>query len=343
MYIFNQSRILVTGGSGTVGKEVVRQLCSNHDPKEVRILDNNEESLFFLSEAYRDDPRVQCFIGDVRDRDRLMSELYGIDIVVHTAALKHVILCERCPWDAVETNILGMQNLIQVSLMRNVKLFLFTSSDKAVNPTNVMGTSKLMGERLITAANAKRIEGQGPIFFSTRFGNVLGSSGSVVPLFHQQIARGGPVTLTDRRMTRFVMSLNDAVSLVLESVALGKGGEVFIPKMPVARILDLAEIMIEKLAPQYGYSKDQIRIVEIGSRPGEKLYEELMSLEETRRAIELSNQFVVVPAFRSVYSEIMYDYPGILSSKVDRPYNSSIEQPLSKEQLADYLVTHHLI
>jgi len=343
MNIFNYKKVLVTGGAGTVGREIVRQLCRFHEPAEVRIIDNNETALFFLDEEYRSDPRVNCFIGDVRDRDKLLSEMQGIDIVIHTAALKHVILCEKSPLDAVETNILGVHNVIQAAKENNAERVIFTSSDKAVNPTNVMGTSKLMGERLITAANAKKFNGEGPVFSSIRFGNVLGSRGSVVQVFREQIARGGPVTLTDRCMTRFIMSLDQAVGLVLGSVELARGGEVFITKMPVIRIEDLAIVMIELLAPRYGYRPQDIDIIEIGAKPGEKLYEELMSEEETRRALELETQFVILPAFRSVYEDINYDYPETLSTRTTRPYNSGMETPMPREQLADFLLTHDLV
>jgi FlaA1/EpsC-like NDP-sugar epimerase len=336
-------KFLITGGAGTVGKELVRQLCLYYNPQEVRVIDNNEPSLFFLEHEYIYNPRVRCYIGDVRDRDKLMFDMQGIDVVIHTAALKHVILCEKSPWDAVETNIMAINNLIHAATTNKVERVLFTSSDKAVNPTNVMGTSKLMGERLITAANAKKYNGKGPIFASTRFGNVLGSAGSVIPIFKKQIASGKPVTLTHREMTRFIMTLEQAVNLVLQGAELAKGGEVFITKMPIARIQDLAEVMIKALAPQYGYTISDIKVEVIGTKPGEKLYEELMSQEETRRAIELKNQFVVLPAFRSVYEEISYEYPNQLSTKVDRPYNSSIEKSMSKIELMDYLDKNGLI
>lgn len=343
MQILRGKKFLITGGAGTVGKELVRQLCLYYNPEEVRVIDNNESSLFFLDQDYNYDPRVRCYIGDVRDRDKLMSDMQGIDVVIHTAALKHVILCEKSPWDAVETNIVGINNLIHAATANKVERVLFTSSDKAVNPTNVMGTSKLMGERLITAANAKKYNGNGPIFASTRFGNVLGSAGSVIPIFKKQIANCGPVTLTHREMTRFIMTLEQAVSLVLQGAELAKGGEVFITKMPIARIQDLAEVMIKALAPQYGYSLKDVEIEIIGTKPGEKLYEELMSQEETRRAIELKNQFVVLPAFRSVYEEINYEYPDQLSTKIDRPYNSSVEKSMSKAELLNYLDVAGLI
>lgn len=336
-----KKRVLITGVCGTVGKELLRQLATRQ-VAEIIGLDNNESELFFLSQEYRDQPHIRLYLGDMRDRDKLMRKMRSIDIVLHSAALKHVILCEQSPRDAVQTNILGTQNVIDAATANNVERVLFTSSDKAVNPTNVMGTSKLMGERLMTAANAYSDQ-NGPIFASTRFGNVLGSRGSVIPLFKRQISQGGPVTLTDARMTRFIMTLEEAVHLVMESVFLAHGGEVFVTKMPILRIEDLAYVMIQELAPANGFDPQQIKVEIIGSKAGEKLYEELMNDEETRRTVELPNYFVVLPAFKSVYEEIEYSYPNITVSGVSRPYNSSVEQAMSPEELCDYLRRHNLL
>jgi FlaA1/EpsC-like NDP-sugar epimerase len=206
-----------------------------------------------------------------------------------------VFLCEESPFAAIHTNILGTQNIIDAAMNAGVERLLLTSSDKAVNPTNVMGTSKLMAERLVTAANA-RARGNDQIFVSTRFGNVLGSRGSVIPLFLHQIRMGGPVTLTSSQMTRFIMTMEEAVNLVMDSLFLARGGEVFVTKMPVIRIRDLAEVMIEELAAEYGYRPSDIRIDVIGPRPGEKMYEELISEEEIQRSIELPKYFVIRPA-----------------------------------------------
>jgi FlaA1/EpsC-like NDP-sugar epimerase len=218
----------------------------------------------------------------------------------------------------------------------------FTSSDKAVNPTSVMGTSKLMGERLMTAANSNQ-HGDKPVFFSTRFGNVLGSRGSVIPIFREQIRQRGPVTLTDPHMTRFIMSIRDAVRLVIESTTIAKGGEVFITKMPVINISVLAKVMIEELASFFGYQPQDIAIRNIGTKPGEKLYEELMNVEETRRAWELDRYFVVHPAFASVYRSNSFAYPGVVSETVDDPYNSSNEKPLTHEKLRVFLRENRLL
>lgn len=334
-------RVLITGICGTVGRELLRQILSR-EPAEVIGLDNDESALFFLMEEYRAHDNVHVYLGDIADRDKLVHKMRDVDIVLHTAAFKHVILCEQSPGDAIRTNILGTENVIYAARVNEVQRVLFTSSDKAVNPTNVMGTSKLMGERLMTAANAYRRNG-GTVFAATRFGNILGSRGSVIPIFKQQISEGGPVTLTDPRMTRFIMTLKVAVRLVMESTFLALGGEVFVTKMPAIRIEDLAHVMVAELAPQYGHDPEDIEVTVIGSKPGEKLYEELMNDEETRRTIELSDYFVVTPAFKSVYREIEYTYPATFNQSIERPYNSAAVEPLSREQLREYLIRHELL
>jgi FlaA1/EpsC-like NDP-sugar epimerase len=335
---FKNKSIFVTGSCGTVGMEIIDQLLGLLDfaPKEVIGIDNNESSLFFQDQKYLNDARASFFVTDIRDEKDLINKMKGVDIVIHAAALKHVILCERSPEQAVQTNINGVQNVISAASVNKVKVVIFTSSDKAVNPTNVMGTTKLMGERLMTAANSNQ-RGEGPIFASTRFGNVLGSSGSVVPIFYNQIIKGGPITLTDKNMTRFVMSVKESVKLVLRSVVEAKGGEVFVTKMPVIRIEDLAVAMIKEV------SSTKIKILEIGVKPGEKLYEELMNGEEVRRAIELEQFFSILPAFRSVYSDINYNYSQVVTKKVVDPYVSEFQKPLTVSEIKKFLHENRLL
>lgn len=344
MEIMKGKRILVTGACGTVGSKLIETLLLNSrmSPDAVVGIDNNESALFFLDEQYGSDSRASFSIADIRDRDKLSRVMKGVDIVFHTAALKHVVICERSPFEAVQTNIHGVQNVIYAAYENGVEKVMFTSSDKAVNPTNVMGTTKLMGERLITAANSNH-DDSSPLFASTRFGNVLGSNGSVIQIFHKQIAKGGPVTLTDSRMTRFVMSVEEAVHLIVDSLSLVRGGEVFITKMPVIRIPDLAEVMIEELGPVYGFDPADIEMNVIGAKPGEKLYEELMSQEETSRALELENYFSVLPAFRGLYKDIDYDYPGLISDNVQDPYVSSQTSVMEKEELRRFLHANCLL
>jgi FlaA1/EpsC-like NDP-sugar epimerase len=334
---WRDKRVLITGVCGTVGRELFEQLLEL-DPAEIVGIDHNESELFFLEQAYQERSNVTLHLCDVRDQANLTVCASGIDVILHTAALKHVDLCERSPSEATQTNIHGVQNVVAAANEVGAERVLFTSSDKAVNPTNVMGTSKLMGERLLTAANArKRADEEGPVFASTRFGNVLGSRGSVIPLFKKQIADGGPVTLTDPRMTRFIMTLEEATRLVVDSVFLAQGGEVFVTKMPAIRIEDLAEVMVEELAPRHGYDPDDVPIDVIGAKPGEKFYEELMNTEETRRTVELPEYFAVLPAFKSIYREIDYDYPDMEQRELDRVYNSSNEPKMGRDELRTYL------
>ena len=314
-----------------------------HDVGELVALDNNESKLFMLEEQFARNAQARFFLADVRDGAKLSRQMRGIDLVFHTAAFKHVLACEKSPFEAVQTNILGVQNLIQAATEQNVGRVIFTSSDKAVNPTNVMGTSKLMGGRLMTAANSNLRQQQGPIFSSTRFGNVLGSSGSVVSVFRDQIRKGGPITLTDPGMTRFVMSIPEAVLLVLDSADYACGGEVFITKMPVIRIVDLARVMIRELAGQFGHDPERIEIKTIGVKPGEKMYEELLNDEETRRTWELESYFVTLPAFKNIYRDIHYEYAGIVSREVKDPYHSGRENPLSEAELTDFLRRNGLL
>ena len=305
-------------------------------------LDNDETETYYLETTYKGDPRFVATCGDVRDQDKLHHVMSDVDIVFHGAALKHVTICERAPFDAVQTNILGVQNIINAALGNSVERVIFMSSDKAVNPTNVMGTSKLMGERLITAANSLRAD-RGTIFSSTRFGNVMGSRGSVVELFQKQIAAGGPVTLTDKKMSRFVMTPAQAVTLILRSAELARGGEVFVTKMPTLLIKDLLEVMVAVLADRYGYAAGEIGVQELGSRPGEKLYEELLNEEETRRTLELEDHYVILPAFRYIYDQISYDYPGVVRSSVEKIYRSDLETAMARGDVRNFLLDHDLI
>lgn len=331
---FTDKIVLVTGACGTVGAELVRQLVASH-AAHIVCIDNNETELFFQAELYRDTAKVSVHLADIRDLESLMLRFRGVDIVLHAAALKHVGLCEDSPNQAVQTNIGGTQNVIDAALANEVERVIFTSSDKAVNPTNVMGTSKLMGERLMSAAAAAHghsptgNNSQKTIFASTRFGNVLGSRGSVVPLFRRQIEAGGPITITDPAMTRFIMTLEDAAGLVLDSVWLATGGEVMVTKMPVVRIEDLAEIMRERL----GAGRD-IEIKQIGAKPGEKMYEELLNDEEVRRTYEYEDFLCAVSAFADLEAP-QYNYlKGAM--RVEKPYNSAIEPALSRAELETF-------
>jgi len=290
--MIEDNNILVTGGAGSVGTILVRRLLQRN-PNTVRIFDQSEPGLAALKKTL-DDDRCRFLAGNVRDKDRVERAVDGIDIVVHTAAMKHVDVCEYNPFEAVQTNIVGLQNLIEAAIDADVDRFIFTSSDKAVHPANTMGTTKLLGEKLVTAANKYR--GSHDIrLASVRFGNVINSSQSVIPVFKEQIAKGGPVTLTDPRMTRFFLTYDDVTSLVVDAMEHTNGGEVFVSKMDALRIEDLAEAMIDVFAPAYGYDPDDIEITETGARVGETFDEEILTKREVSRTIESESLYAVTP------------------------------------------------
>jgi len=295
--IFQDKSILVTGGTGSIGSEIVRKVLQ-YKPNVVRVFDNDEAELFNLEQELRNYPNVRFLVGNVRDKERLQRAVEGIDFLFHAAALKHVPLCEYNPFEAVKTNVLGTQNLIEAAMEEEVDKLITISTDKAVNPVNVMGATKLLAERLTISAN--HYKGARKTAFScVRFGNVLDSRGSVVPLFQTQIEKGGPVTLTDSDMTRFVMSIPRAVYLVFTAAEIAQGGEIFVFKMPALRIGDLVEAMVEELAPQYGYNPESIKVEISGRRAGEKIYEELLTADEAMNASETEDMFIITPAAKN--------------------------------------------
>jgi len=333
-------RIMVTGACGTVGKELVAQLSTRFDIGMLTGLDHNESELAVLEDYYGNHPHIRFLLADIRDSTAMLRVLRNVDVLFHVAGYKHVHVCERSPLEAIQTNVLGVQNVIQAALENGIERLVFTSSDKAVNPTNVMGTSKLMGERLITAAALDQCR-VGAIFLSARFGNVLGSRGSVIPIFCDQIRKGGPLTLTHPGMTRFIMSLADAVRLVIDSIIFGRPGDVFITKMPAIKIADLATVMVREYAPLCGRHAKDIEVKIVGQKPGEKLYEELMNEEETRRSVELERYFVVRPALSSPDADnVGY---GSIQRPVRTPYNSASVAPMSMEELTAFLHRNALL
>ena len=328
--IFKDKNILITGGTGSIGQEIMREVLK-HEPTTVRILDLDETKQFELQEEYGDLENIRFLLGDVRDKERLYRALEDIDIVFHTAALKHVLSCEYNPFEAVKTNVLGIQNLIEAAMDEGVEKVIFTSSDKAVNPTNVMGATKLLAERLIIAGNYYKGRRRTK-FSSVRFGNVLGSRGSVVPLFKKQIENGGPVTITNEAMTRFIMPMKDAVKLLFKAAELTKGAEIFVLKMKTIRITDLADVMIDELA------LNEIKIEIIGNKVGEKLYEELMTEEEAKRALEIEDMFIVLPSHLNSLSPSVSD----LKAEV-KAYTSKEAKHLTKEEIKKLLYKENLI
>jgi FlaA1/EpsC-like NDP-sugar epimerase len=330
-------RVIVTGGAGSVGTELVAQLL-DQPVKLVRVIDNNESGVFRLQEQYSSTSRCEALFCDIRDENELNRAFSGVDICFHAAALKHVPSCEHSPFSAVQTNIIGTQQVIRAALHNRLSHVLITSSDKAVNPTNVMGTSKLMAERLFTAANALSEGSHRCVFSSSRFGNVAGSQGSVVPLFCEQIRRGQDLTLTHPKMSRFVMTLQEAARMLIESMGLTYGGEIFIPKMDVIEVQGLARVMRRLIAPLYGRTAETVRIREIGPRPGEKMWEELNTDEEVRHTYDLGRYLVVVPALRNFYGAPASVYGAGTYKSCEKIYHSANERPMSDADIERFLL-----
>ena len=291
--IFNDKNILVTGGTGSIGSEIVRCVLQ-YNPKVVRILSRDETKQFELEQELGSLENVRFLIGDIRDKERVKRAFEGIDIIFHAAAMKHVPACEYNPFEAVQTNVIGTQNVIDAALDSGVEKVIAISTDKAASPFNTMGVTKLLAEKLTIDAHNYKGDRK-TVFSCVRFGNVMRSRGSVIPLFEKQIQKGGPVTITDPEMTRFMMTIPQAVDLVFKATKLARGGEIFIFKMPIVKLNDLAVTMIKKLAPKYGYKNDNIDIKVIGTRKGEKTHEKLMMEEEVHFAYETDDMFIVIP------------------------------------------------
>jgi len=275
--------ILVTGGTGSFGKKFIQIMQRDFRPKKIIVFSRDELKQHEMRMAGFNQPNMRYFIGDVRDRERLRRAMHGVDIVVHAAALKQVPACEYNPMEAIKTNILGSSNVIEAALDAGVKKVLALSTDKAVNPVNLYGATKLAAEKLFVQSNAYAA-GTATRFSCTRYGNVVGSRGSVVPVFLKQ-RESGKLTITDPRMTRFWLSLEQGVRFVIRCIEQMEGGEVFVPKLPSTKVTDLAKA----IAPEA-----EIEI--IGIRPGEKLHEVLVNEDEARHTVELDDMYVIQPA-----------------------------------------------
>ena len=283
MSIFENSSILITGGTGSFGKAFLSEVLENHNPARVAIFSRDELKQYEMKQTYGDDPRIRFFVGDIRDRDRLEMAMYGVDFVVHAAALKQVDTAEYNPMEFVKTNILGSENVMMASINAGVKKVVALSTDKASSPINLYGATKLTADKLFISGNHYSYA-RGTKFSVVRYGNVMGSRGSVIPLFRELAQKGDALPITDLRMTRFWITLPQAVNFVIESFEVMDGGELYVPRIPSMRVTDLAEA----IAPG-------AELIEIGMRPGEKLHEEMISPDDARRTVRLSDRFVVCP------------------------------------------------
>jgi UDP-N-acetylglucosamine 4,6-dehydratase/5-epimerase len=287
--------VLVTGGTGSFGSRFVARLLAEHEPKAVRVFSRDELKQSEMQRVHADEGRLRYLVGDVRDLSRLIRASRGVDVIVHAAAMKQVPACEYNPFEAVQTNILGAENVVSAAIENDVPLTMALSTDKAVNPVNLYGATKLCQEKIVVQGNAYAADSVAR-FACVRYGNVVGSRGSVIPLFKAQ-AETGVLTITDPQMTRFWITLDQAVDFVLDCMTRMGGGEVFVPKIPSMRVMDIAEA----LAP------DAERRV-IGIRPGEKLHEVLVTEDESRHCIETDNSYVILPEY---WSWPMREHDGV--------------------------------
>jgi len=283
--MLNNKKILIIGGTGSWGQELTKQILEKYNPQQIIIYTRGEHKQVEMARKFNN-PKLKFIIGDIRNKQNLKLASFGVNYIFHLAALKHVPICEKNPEETVRTNIQGTINAVEVAIENNIDKFVLVSTDKAVDPINVYGVSKSMAEKIVINANRKATKTR---FVCVRAGNVLGSNGSVVPLFKEQILKINKITLTDERMTRYLMKLERAISLIFKAVKDSHGGEIFVTKMPSIRIIDLAKVMINSLGTK------ETEIFKIGSRPGEKLHEVLVSRYESNRTVEYGNYFVILP------------------------------------------------
>jgi len=308
--LFNPNTLLITGGTGSFGNAILRRFL-NSDLQEIRILSRDEKKQDDMRKRYNH-PKIKFYIGDVRDYQSVLGAVRGVDYIYHAAALKQVPSCEFHPLEAVKTNVLGTENVLEAAINCGVKRVVVLSTDKAVYPINAMGISKAMMEKV---AVAKSRSSNGTVINVTRYGNVMCSRGSVIPLFTQQIRAGQPITITDPAMTRFMMTLDDAVDLVLYAFEHGQPGEIFVQKAPAATI----EVLAKALTGLLGKPEHEVRV--IGTRHGEKLYEALLSREEMSCAQDLGGYFRVPPDLRDLnYSKFVEQGEPKISEATE--YNS---------------------
>ena len=316
------SSLLITGGTGSLGKALLTHLLMNTKCERIAIYSRDELKQAHLKEQFGNEPRLRWFLGDIRDKDRLKRALHRVDFVVHAAALKQVDTGEYNPMEFIKTNVLGSQNVIEAAIDAGVKKVIALSTDKASSPINLYGATKLTADKLFVAANNYSIS-YGTSFSVVRYGNVMGSRGSVIPFFQKLAREGNPLPLTDIRMTRFWISIQQAVEFVMESFNLMSGGELYVPRIPSMKLIDLAEAI-----------SPGTKITEIGMRPGEKLHEEMISADDSRRTLLLDNRYVVMP----VVAEWGFVQPLGLPIPEGHAYRSDTNDLwMNKEDIAAFL------
>lgn len=326
--MFGNEIIIITGGTGSFGNAVLNKFL-NTDIKEIRIFSRDEKKQDDMRKYYNN-PKIKFYIGDVRDYDSVASVMLGVDYVFHAAALKQVPSCEFFPVQAVKTNILGAENVIKAAITNNAKKLIVLSTDKAVYPINAMGMSKALMEKVMIAY-ARQQPDNGTVLCGTRYGNVMASRGSVIPLFIEQIKLGKPITITDPEMTRYLMSLEEAVELVIYAYKNGAQGDIFVQKSPSCTIQDLAQALIELFE-----AKTEIKI--IGTRHGEKKHETLVNREEMARAIDLPGYYRIPADVRDLNYGIYFE-KGEPKVNILKEYTSENTQRLTIPEIKEKLLT----
>lgn len=317
--MFTNSTILITGGTGSWGTELIRQLLSFY-PKKILVFSRNENSQVLLKRIFDKELKIIDFcIGDIRDKEALNSACKQVDYIFHLAALKHVSICEDQPLEAIKTNVIGTQNVIEASIDNHIKKVIYVSTDKAADPANTYGMTKSLGEKLIIHANERNLRTK---FLCVRGGNVLGSSGSVLPLFINQLELKNQIVITDKRMTRYFVTPQKAIQILLQAAIIGIGGEIFIMHMRACKIVDLAEVLIEH------FGKIDTKIIEIGARQGEKIHEVLIAKNEEPIAQVYNKDLIrIVPASTD---HIKFQLPSVLLNTKD--------QLMTKKEIKELLI-----
>ena len=331
--MFKGKKILITGGTGSLGHALSKRLLES-EADTIRIFSRNENKQVMMESEFKDD-RLRFFLGDVRDLPRLTRAFEDVDIVFHAAALKHVPIIEYNPFEAIKTNVIGSQNVVEACLQQNVETAVAIGTDKAVAPLNTYGATKLLMEKLfVTAPNYLNKEKHKTKFIALRYGNVLGSSGSVVPKFISQIKNNQKITITDLNMTRFSITMDEALDFILKSVSTAKGSEIFIPKLRKYSILDLKDAL-QDLLGNTGLEKIPIR-------EGEKIHEILISVDEMRNTWETDSRYVIING-SPTEEEIHSKYPNLKKVESSSPYSSDLAEKISKEELKQIIIKSMLI
>ena len=334
--MFKDKTILITGGTGSLGQALTKRLLGM-GPQAIRIFSRNESKQIEMESDF-DDKRLRFFVGDVRDSERLFSALEDVDVVFHAAALKHVPKIEYNPFESIKTNVIGSQNVIDNSLRQDVEKVVCVGTDKAVSPLNTYGATKLLMEKLFVSANNYiNQEKHRTKFVAVRYGNVLGSSGSVIPKFIDLIKKNKPLTVTDTKMTRFTITMDEALEFIFNATMIGKGSEIFIPKLKSYEM----SILIQVLNELCGETKQDIS----GIRPGEKLHETLINHDEIHYAWEINNMYMLANPHYKLFNDndILENYDGIKKVEDINSYSSDTSEKITKEELKEKIKNSGLL